>query len=366
MDDIPLLSDLYDAVHLALPRKLRPYLDPALLLVLAGTIALIFRMTVIRGLRNLAARNDVAHDDIVVEALRRRIIGWAVLATLLNQIPELPWKARSIAWAEDIVAALLILSVTAALVRVATGMVEAYGRGSAAGFGGTTLIRYISTSILVFIGVVSVLALFGISIVPAITALGVGGLAVALAFQDTLANVFSGINMTLARQIRVGDYIDLQNGVEGTIVDIGWRATTLRAINGPQVHIPNKKLAESVMINYSRPSSRVTVEVVFPAPHSSDAERVEAIVIDELTRAAAEVKGMASDEPPVVRFRAIADSALEFRAYATVLSFEDRFAIRHVLMKRVHRRLLAEGIGIPSPQREVRVGREVLGQLPLQ
>jgi len=360
MDDLPLLSDLYDAVNLALPRKLRPYLDPALWLVLAAAVALILRMTVIRGLRNLAARNDVAHDDIMVEALRRRIIGWAVLATLLNQIPELPWKARSIAWAEDIVAALLILSVTAALVRVATGMVEAYGRGSAAGYGGTTLIRYISTSILVFIGVVSVLALFGISIVPAITALGVGGLAVALAFQDTLANVFSGINMTLARQIRVGDYIDLQNGVEGTIVDIGWRATTLRAISGPQVHVPNKKLAESVMINYTRPSTRVTVELVFPVPHSSDTERVEAIVIDELTRAAAEVKGVAGDEPPFVRFRAIADSALEFRAYAPVLNFEDRFAIRHTLMKRVHRRLQAEGIGIPLPQREVRV----VGQLP--
>jgi hypothetical protein len=60
-----------------------------------------------------------------------------------------------------------------------------------------------------FIGMVSVLALFGISVVPMITALGVGGLAVALAFQDTLANVFAGLNLTLARQIRVGDYIEV-------------------------------------------------------------------------------------------------------------------------------------------------------------
>ena len=360
MDDIPLLSDLYDAIAMALPRKLRAYLDPALWLVLAASLALIFRVTVLRGLRKLAARNEVKHDDVVLEVLSSRIIGWVVFGTLLNQLGELPWKARSISWAEHIVASLLILSVTAALVRIATGMVEAYGRGSA-GYGGTTLIRYISTSILVFIGVVSVLALFGISIVPAITALGVGGLAVALAFQDTLANVFSGINMTLARQIRVGDYIDLQNGVEGTIVDIGWRATTLRSPQGPQVHVPNKKLAESVMINYSRPSPRVSVELIFPVPHGCDADRVEAVVIDELKKAAAEVKNMASDEPPVVRFRGIGDSALEFRAYAPVLNFEDRFAIRHELMKRVHRRLQAEGIGIPRPQREVRV----VGQTPI-
>jgi small-conductance mechanosensitive channel len=360
MEDIPLLSDLYDAINVALPRKLRPYLDPALWLVLAATLAVILRLTVFRGLRKLAAGNESRHDDIVVDVVARRIIGWVVLGVLLNQIGELPWKARSIAWAEDIVAALLILSVTAALVRIATRMAEAYGSGAAAGYGGTTLIRYLSTTILVFIGVVSVLALFGISVVPAITALGVGGLAVALAFQDTLANVFAGINMTLARQIRVGDYIDLQSGVEGTIVDIGWRTTTLRAVQGPQVHIPNKKLAESVMINYSRPSSRVTIEMIFPVPHASDADRVEEVLIDEIKGAVPEVPGLVSDEPPFVRFRSVADSALEFRAYATVLNYEDRFAIRHTLMKRLHRRLRTEGIVIPAPQREVRL----VGQTP--
>jgi small-conductance mechanosensitive channel len=355
MDDLPLLSELYDAIHLWLPRRMRPYLDPALWLVLAATIALIVRLTVFRGLRRLAAQNKAQSDDIVVDVLARRVIAWAVLATLLQQLGELPWRARSIAWAEDIVAALLILSVTAALVRIASRIAETYARNAATGYGGTTLIRYISTSILIFIGVVSVLALFGISVVPAITALGVGGLAVALAFQDTLANVFSGINMTLASQLRVGDYVEMQGGVEGTIVDIGWRSTTLRQISGPQVHIPNKKLAESVMTNYTRPSTRMTVELVFPVGHDVDPERVEAMAIDEFTRAAAEVPGLAQDEPPVVRFRAFNESSLEFRTYVPILKSEDRFMIRHLLMKRLYRRLRAEGIGIPSPKREVRM-----------
>lgn len=355
MDDLPLLSDLYQAMLVGLPRKLRPYLDPALWLLFAAVVATIVRLTVFRGLRKLAARNQIQHDDIVVEVLARRVIAWAVLATLLHQIGELPWKARTIAWAEDIVAAVLILSVTAALVRMLSRIVDAYAKGAAAGYGGTTLIRYISTVILVFIGVVSVLALFGISIVPAITALGVGGLAVALAFQDTLANVFAGVNMTLARQIRVGDYIALQDGPEGTIVDIGWRATTLRSLAGPQVHIPNKKLAETVMTNYTRPSPRVAVEVVFAVPHEADPERVEAIVSDELARAAAELPAIARDEPAAVRFRAFAESSLEFRAYVPILNFEDRFLLRHTLMKRLHRRLHAEGIAIPRPQREVRL-----------
>lgn len=355
MDDLPLLSDLYDAINLALPKKFRPYLDPALWLVLAAAVAVAVRLTLFRWLRKVAARNEYKHDDVVVDVLASRFIGWVVLAVLLNQIADMPWKPRTIAWAEDIVGALLILSVTAALVRLVTGIVEAYGRGPAAGYGGTTLIRYISSAILVFIGVVSVLALFGISIVPAITALGVGGLAVALAFQDTLANVFSGINLTLARQIRVGDYVEMQGGVEGTIVDIGWRSTTLRSLLGPQVHIPNKKLAESVMTNYTRPTGRMSVELILPIPHAADPEMVEATVMDELRKATGEVAGMATDEPPIFRFRTIGESALEFRAYAPVINIEDRFAIRHALMKRVFRRLRAEGVAVPLPQREVHV-----------
>lgn len=353
MEDIPLISDLYRAIYLGLPRALRPYLDPALWLLLAAVIAVFARITIFRGLRRLAARNQFQHDDIVVDVLARRVIGWAVLATLLQQIGELPWKARSIAWAEDIVAAILILSVTAALVQTISRIVDAYARGAAAGYGGTTLIRYISSVLLIFIGVVSVLALFGISIVPAITALGVGGLAVALAFQDTLANVFSGINMTLARQIRVGDYIEVQGGIEGSIVDIGWRATTMKAPAGTQIHVPNKKLAESVMTNYTRPSTRIAIELAFTTPHSADPLRVEAIVVDELKQATSDVVGLASDEPPVVRFRAFGESSLDFRAYAPALNSEDRSRIRHELMMRLHRRLHAEGIGIPSPKREV-------------
>lgn len=353
MDDIPLLSDLYRSIYLGLPRALRPYLDPALWLVFAATVALIARVTLFRGLRKLAARNQFHHDDIVVDVLARRVIGWAVLATLLQQIGELPWKTRSITWVEHIVAAVLILSVTAALIQMMTRIVDAYSRGAAAGFGGTTLIRYISTTFLIFIGVVSVLALFGISIVPAITALGVGGLAVALAFQDTLANVFSGVNMTLARQIRVGDYIEMQGGIEGSVVDIGWRAVTMRSPAGMQIHIPNKKLAESVMTNYTRPSTRMTVELAFTAPHDVDPGRVEDVVVDELKKATEDVVGMASDEPPLVRFRTFGESSLDYRAYVPVLNSEDRSRIRHELMKRLHRRLTAEGIGIPGPRREV-------------
>ena len=358
MDDIPFLQDLYVSIARALPRPLRGYLDPLLGLLAAATLAIIARLTVFRWLRKRAARTPNPYDGIIVAGVTSRVIVWTVLGALYVELEGFPWKPRSIAAAQDVVAALLILSVTLVLVRMISGIVVAYGNTRAAGVGGTTLVRYVATTVLLFIGVVSVLALFGISIVPAITALGVGGLAVALAFQDTLANVFSGLNLSLARQIRIGDYIELSGGgedkIDGFVVDIGWRATTLRPLLGLQVFIPNKKLAERIMINYTREPG-MSVELFFRVGLDCDPGRVEAVMLDEMQQAAAALPGLRTDEPALVRFKTFGEWSLEFKIFVPIANYQDRFYLHHELMKRLHRRLQAEHIALPLPGQRVHV-----------
>lgn len=345
--DIPFLHELYLAMSRALPRALRGYLDPVLVLVLAAALGVLARHTLFRWLRRLTAATRSPYDDIIVANLTRRVIAWTILGTAYWQMEEMPWRPRMIAWGQDIVAALLVISVTLTLLRMVSASVTAYGHTRAAGVGGTTLVRYIAGAVLLFIGTVSVLALFDVSVVPAITALGIGGLAVALAFQDTLANVFSGLNLTLSRQIRVGEYVELEGlAIEGHVVDIGWRATTLRTLMGLQVFIPNKKLAETVMINYTRDPG-MSIELAFRSGLESEPEQVEAVVLDELTRAVSSLPGLRPDAPPLVRFRAFGEWGLEWRAYVEILSSQDRFFLRHELMKRLHRRLRVEQIRVP-------------------
>lgn len=358
MDDLTFLQDLHDAIARGLPRALRGYLDPALILLGAAALGVLARYTLFRWLRKLTVATHRPYDDIIIQNLTRRVIAWTVLGTMYVQAEALPWRGRTITVAQDIIAALLILSVTLVLVRMVSAIVVAYGNTRAAGVGGTTLIRYVVTTVVLFIGIVSVLALFGISIVPAVTALGVGGLAVALAFQDTLANVFSGLNLSLARQIRVGDYIELggprDGQIDGFVVDIGWRATTLRTLMGLQVFIPNKKLSESIMANYTRDPG-LSVELAFRVGLECDPFHVEAVVLDEMQQAIAAVPGIRPDEPATVRFKAFADWSLEFKIYVTIVSFQDRFFIHHELMKRLHRRLQLEKIAVPIPGQRVQL-----------
>ena len=346
--DLPIVQDIYDALSRALPRTLRGYLDPALVVLTAALLGVLIRVTLLRWLRWLTARNQSRYDDIIVTSLTRRVVGWTVLGALYFECEDLPWRPRATLLAQNIVASLLIASVTLVLVRTISALIQTYGTTSAAGVGGTTLIRYLAAVVLLFIGTVSILALFGISVVPAITALGIGGLAVALAFQDTLANVFSGLNLTLAGQVRVGDFVKVGTDVEGFVVDIGWRATTLRTIAGLVIFIPNKKLAETVMTNYTREPG-MSIELLFRVEIACDPERVESIVVDEVQQAAEELPGIRTDVPALVRFRAFGEWALEFAAYVDILNFQDRMYLRHELMKRLYHRLKREKIAVPVP-----------------
>lgn len=347
MDDFTLLHDLALAIARLLPRALRGYVEPALVVVVAAALSVLVRFTLFRWLRKLTASTVSPYDDIIIVNLTGRVIAWTILGAMYWQVEALPWRPRTIAWAQDIIAAMLVVSATIVVVRMMSQSVTAYGHTRSAGVGGTTLVRYIAAAVLLFIGSVSVLALFDVSVVPAITALGIGGLAVALAFQDTLANVFSGLNLTLSRQTRVGDYVELDGGkFEGFIVDIGWRATTLRALTGLHIYIPNKKLSEAVMINYTHDPG-MAIELRFRTGLESDPEKIEAAVIDEMVRARESLPGLRADNPPLLRFREFGEWGLEFKLYVEILSYQDRGFLRHELMKRLHRRLASEGIRVP-------------------
>ena len=113
--------------------------------------------------------------------------------------------------------------------------------------------------LVVALGALVVLNGLGVSITPMLTAMGVGGLAVALALQEPLANLFAGIVIALARQVRVGDYVKLDNGVEGYVTDFSWWSTRIRMLSNNMVLVPNAKLAQSVVTNFHLPNPDMIV-----------------------------------------------------------------------------------------------------------
>jgi small-conductance mechanosensitive channel len=198
-----------------------------------------------------------------------------------------------------------------------------------------------------------ILQSLGISIAPILTALGVGGLAVALALQETLSNFFSGLYIIASRQIKPGDYVKLATGEEGYIVDVTWRNTTVQNLLNNMIIVPNSKLASVNITNFNQPVKEITITLDLGVSLDSDLTKVERVTVEVAREVMKEVVGGVVEFEPFVRFNSVADYSLRFTVIIRAQEFKDQFLLKHELIKRLFQRYHKEGIAFPYPVREV-------------
>jgi small-conductance mechanosensitive channel len=174
----------------------------------------------------------------------------------------------------------VILSITWFVAKIAVGFVNLYARKAEGMIPGTTIFAALTKLVVLLVGLLVVLQTLGVSILPILTAFGVGGLAIALALQDTLSNFFSGLQILLSRQFQVGDFIRLETGEEGYVADITWRNTIIRTLPNNMVVVANAKLANSRITNFHLPEREITTLVPLNASYDSDLEKVERVTIE--------------------------------------------------------------------------------------
>ncbi|MGE5326737.1 MAG: mechanosensitive ion channel family protein [Deltaproteobacteria bacterium] len=205
------------------------------------------------------------------------------------------------------------------------------------------------------IAVAIILENLGIHLTAVWTTLGVGSVAVALALQETLSNLFAGLYVMADRPIRPGDYIKLDSGQEGFVVRVGWRSTTIRMLANNLVIIPNSTLAKAIITNYSLPEDRMSYVLQVGVAYGTDPARVEKVLLDSFQDAIHDhVEGLLAEPKPFVRFiPGFGDSSLDFSLIVQVGKFTDQFLVQSELRKRIATRFAAEGIEIPFPIRTV-------------
>jgi len=239
------------------------------------------------------------------------------------------------------------------LAGVAGKLINLYGSTVQQALPVTSLTQNLTKMVIVAIGVLMILNGLGVSITPILTALGVGGLAVALALQDTLSNLFAGFYVTMARQIKVGDYVKLESGEEGYVTDIGWRATTVRMLPNNVVLVPNAKLASAIITNYYLPEKELAVLVQVGVDYGSDLEFVERVTCEVGKDVMRTVQGGVPDFEPFIRYHTFGDFSINFTVILRAKEFVDQYLIKHEFVKRLHKRYQEEGITIPFPIRTI-------------
>lgn len=218
----------------------------------------------------------------------------------------------------------------------------------------TSLIHTILKIILIILVFLYILDLWGIKIGPLLAGLGIAGIAIALALQPVLANIFSGISMILDKSLKVGDLVYLDAETRGKVIKIGLRSTKIKTFDNELIIIPNTTLAESKIQNIALPEPKSRAIVPFGVAYGSNISKVKKLVIKELKT----IKGVSKDPEPFVRFVEMADSSLNFKAYFYVDNFENRAGAKDEANTKIYNALNKAKIEIPFPQIDVHLKKK--------
>jgi len=339
--------------------NLQKLIIPAASAILSVSLLFLVRGIAFRILHRWAGKTETDIDDIIIKAFKTPSLYWCVAIGLYIGIAVSDLQAKYIFYISKTIHAIVILSITIAAANLSGRIFSNFIQKSNLPIPATGLAYGILKGVIFVLGFLIILSDLGISITPFITALGVGGLAVALALQDTLANLFAGIHILFEKTVRVGDFVRIETGQEGYVDDITWRTTRVRMLPNNMVIIPNSKLAQSIVTNYYLPEKRMSLLVSVNVSYSSDPERVEKVLVEEAKKAAKEVPGLLSDPEPFVRFiPGFGESSLDFTLICQVKEFVDQYLAQHELRKRIFKRFGDEGIEIPFPQRTVHLKGE--------
>ncbi len=203
------------------------------------------------------------------------------------------------------------------------------------------------------IGLLVLLGALRVSIAPLVTALGVGGLAIGLALQPTLENLFGGIQVLMSHQVEPGDFIRLESGEEGWVRDITWRNTTIQMLSNDLVIAPNALIAKSRVMNFTSLDEQHSVVVPVSVAYGTDLEHIESVTHAVAVAAQHEIDGAVRDWDPPIRFYEFGESAVKLRVILRVDRYDVRFAVLSEFIKRLYAAYGDAGIAIPFPQQTV-------------
>jgi small-conductance mechanosensitive channel len=291
--------------------------------------------------------------EVVINSLRGMPTVWGLIIGSYSAIHVVALTPYWLHLLEAVFLVIIVFSATLIIARIFSGVVKVYALTAEGIFPTASILANLAEVSIYLIGMLILLQTFGISITPILTALGVGGLAVALALQDTLSNVFSGLHILLSRQIKAGDYIKLSTGEEGNVVDISWRNTIIKALGNNMIIVPNQKIASAIITNYHLLDTELSISVSASVSYDSDLENVERITVEVAKEVMKEFMDGIEGFEPSVRFHTFGDSSINFNVALRVKEFVDQYRVKHEFIKRLHKRYRQEGIEIPFPVRNV-------------
>jgi small-conductance mechanosensitive channel len=333
-----------------------------LLIIATILLAYVVYLVTMRVVRSAATRASVPMDSRVMCLLERYLFPLLVVVGLLLITDAAPLPPKVIRVADRL---LSLAGLGLAIFILTKGTLLAFRN---------IVLRYqplreiqgpaelVTKIILITVGGMLILDNLGVSLTPLLTTLGIGSLAVAIALQDTLGNLFAGLHIKADRPIALGQFIRLESGEEGYVERIGWRSTRIRMLPNKMAVVPNSKLVQSTIINYDLPDGECAVLVEVGVHYDSNLRKVERVTCEVAGQIMRTVAGGIPSFSPFIRYHTFNQSSIDFTVILRARTFVDNYLIKHEFIKALQERYRAEGIIIPFPIRTVYLKPDSQGQ----
>jgi len=302
---------------------------------------------------------DTDLDDLIAQSLRRPLVLLIIVQGVFITLRTLSYLDEHAETIDRLWVAATLVPVVWFVQNAALGLLDLSARRLGERDSGARmerampLLRRAVNVLIILLGGLIVLGELGISISPLLAGLGLGGLAVALALQPILSNIFAGSYVMSDGSIRVGDFIQLEGGPQGWVQDIGWRATRILTFDNNRVIIPNAVLAETIVTNYDAVSSLVDARVACGVAYEADLEHVERVsraVLDEIV---SDMDIVVKEREPVFMYTAFGDSNIDILMKVQAVDRAQVAVVEHEIIRRIHRRYAEEDITINYPARRL-------------
>ncbi len=195
------------------------------------------------------------------------------------------------------------------------------------------------------------LTLWDIKLTPLFASAGIAGIAVAMAAKDTLANFFGGMSLFMDNTFKEGDYIVLDSGERGEVIDIGMRSSRIKTRDDILISIPNSILANTKIINESAPIPRYRIRIPVGVAYGTNPDELERVLLEVAENNTKIVK----NPSPRVRFRALGSSSIDFELLCWIKEPSLRGLATHDLLKAIYTKLANEHITIPFQQMDLHI-----------
>ncbi len=336
---------------------------PAIFIAGGLILGIIFEIIVLKKIEKIVSKTKWKVDNFIIRALKGVTFLLFITLGIHEALIHSHLSDEFVKIAHKTILVILIFAVTIVAARISVGFIKFYTKRLGKAFPSTSILTNLTYAVIILIGLLIILDTLGISITPLLTALGVGGLAAALALQDTLSNVFSGIHIIASGKIKQGHFIKLESGDEGYVTDITWRNTYVTTIQNNLIIVPNSKISTSIITNYTGPKSEMSLVIPVGVSYDSDLERVEEITLDVARKIIKEIPGGVPEYEPLIRYHTFGDFSIDFSVIIRVKEYVDQYLLKHEFVKALHARYHKEGIEIPFPIRTVymRKGKDAGG-----